>query len=137
MRGSRKEFADAIAFSTTKRSVDLTFKVASYGLGLDPGIQINVRRALAFRRAYTSSNDIKNMIDDIFKRYEEEGSPAIIKMDDDSYEDLRHKQVAGYPATKHRATIRRQCKPRGPVGHLLESVHMQAARMDDEGAIWQ
>ena len=65
------------------------------------------------------------------------GNPAIIKMNDGSYDDLRHKQVAGEPATKHRATIRRQCKPRGPVGHLLESVHMQAASMDGEGTIWQ
>ena len=48
VRGLRKEFADAIAFSPTKRSVDFTFAVASYGPGLDPDIQIYVSGVLAF-----------------------------------------------------------------------------------------
>ena len=50
---------------------------------------------------------------------------------------MRRKEIAGEPATQDRALIRRQCKPRGPIGHLLDTIHMQAASMDEESPIWQ
>ena len=46
-------------------------------------------------------------------------------------EQLRNKKVAGDPATTERAEIRNQCSPKGPVGFLLESLHLQAASMDE------
>ena len=48
LRGLRREFVDAIAYTTAKRSVDLTFNVASYGPDLDPDVQISIRRAQAY-----------------------------------------------------------------------------------------
>ena len=47
-------------------------------------------------------------------------------MDD---EQLSNKKVAGDPATAERAEIRNQCVPTGPVGFLLESLHLQAAHV--------
>ena len=44
---------------------------------------------------------------------------------------LEAKKVAGGPATADRAEIRNQCSPKGPVGFLLESLHLQAATMDE------
>ena len=45
LRGLRKEFVNAIDYTTTRRSVDLTFNAASYGTDRDPDAQIFVRRA--------------------------------------------------------------------------------------------
>ena len=71
------------------------------------------------------------------KMYEEKGDPAIIRDGDLEEDGLKAKQVAGEPASRQRAWVRKQCKPRGPIGHLLESIHMQAASIDDEGTVWQ
>ena len=48
-----------------------------------------------------------------------------------SDEILEEKKLGGDPATKERAMLRKQCKPEGPYGLLLESVHIQAAALDE------
>ena len=45
--------------------------------------------------------------------------------------------MGGDPATAGRARVRKQCKPQGPVGLLLESIHLQAAALDEEYRILQ
>jgi len=137
LRGLRKEFVDAIAYTTIRMPVDLTFNAASYGSDLDPDVQIFVRRAQAYRRAYTASEGNEKLIKGIMEMYEEEGNPAIIREGDLEEDGLKEKQIAGEPASKQRAWVRKHCKPRGPIGHLLESIHMQAASIDDEGTVWQ
>ena len=74
---------------------------------------------------------------DIMRMYEEEGDPVILKEGDLNEDGLKEKLIAGEQASKQRAWVRRQCKPRGPIGHLLESIHMRAAFIDDEGTVWQ
>ena len=71
------------------------------------------------------------------RMYEEEGNPATLRDGDLKDDGLKAKQIAGEPASKQRAWVRRQCRPRGPVGHLLESIHMQAVSIDEEGTVWQ
>ena len=73
---------DAIAFTTTRRSVDLTLNAASYGSDLDPDVQIFVRRAQAYRRAYRASEGNEKLMKGIMAMYEEEGNPAIIREGD-------------------------------------------------------
>ena len=45
--------------------------------------------------------------------------------------------MAGDTATSERAKVRNQCKPKPPIGLLLESVHMQAATLNDNLTIQQ
>ena len=47
------------------------------------------------------------------------------------------KQDGGDPATKARAALRKKCKPMGPIGLLLEAIHLQAASMDGSWTIRQ
>ena len=50
LRTPRTSISKTIAYTTSQRSADLTFAVASYGPDLDPDIHIFSRRAVAFRR---------------------------------------------------------------------------------------
>ena len=52
-------------------------------------------------------------------------------------DQLRNKELAGDPATAERAKVRNQCKPKGPTGFLLESIHMQAATLNENLTIQQ
>ena len=71
LRELRNKFVDAIAFTTAKRSLDLTVRIASYGTDLGPDVQIYIRRAQAYRRAYTESGDNEELIKDILRMYEQ------------------------------------------------------------------
>ena len=58
----RTAFANALAFSTCKRSVDLPFSVASYGEDLEPDIEIVNRRASVFRRGINKNNETARLL---------------------------------------------------------------------------
>ena len=45
--------------------------------------------------------------------------------------DQQPKDEGGDPGTKARAKLRNQCKPQGPCGLLLESIHLQSASLDE------
>ena len=75
------------------------------------------------------------MIQDIFNKYKDDGRPAICEDGNDM--KLNSKILAGEPTSKTRATLRSQCNPQGPVGYMLESVHLQAAMMDTSYKIHQ
>ena len=52
-------------------------------------------------------------------------------------EELRLRMPAGDPTTKQRMEMRKQCKPKGPMGYLLESIYLQAASMNEKFVIKQ
>ena len=75
----------------------------------------------------------QEIIRDILRYYAAGGDPGIIK----DGEDITRKEFAGEPMTAERSKVRSQCKPQGPVGHLLEAIHMQGACLDREMKIHQ
>lgn len=88
-------------------------------------ICIYIRRVLAFRRAHEDGDAKKKepgITDDIKKKHEV----------------LRRKDSADEPGSSGRTRLRKQCDPQGPVGYLLESVHLQASAAEkDTRTIWQ
>ena len=73
------------------------------------------------------------MIDEHFGWYEAEGHPGVYKGDD----DLAGAVLATEAGTGVRMEMRRQGEAKGPVGLLLEAMHLQAARVDRELAVHQ
>ena len=100
---------------------------------LDPDVEICKRRVTALRRCYHRNDDDAAMIQDIYEKYKGENEPATKH----TKEDLRGKDVLGPPASKERASLRKQCRPHGPVGLLLETMHLQTAAMTDKFIIKQ
>ena len=95
--------------------------------GLGPDIEVVRRRVVGIRRALVVHEKAEKMIKDIFNYYVEQGHPGICRCYDDP--NLKSKMPAGEPTSKIRAELRSQCKTRGPIGYMLESIHMQAAAM--------
>lgn len=122
-----------MTYITKQRSVDLTFAVASQGEGLGPAVYITTKRLTAFRRARNKGTH-RSIIDKILierRRRKEPGKEEGLAADDLD-EGLKRKVIAGEPASPERAKVRRQCKPYGPIGLLLESIHMNTAVLDEE-----
>ena len=63
-------------------------------------------------------------------KYGEKGEPGTYQ----GKEHLRWKAQAGEPTTKE-SRLRRQCNPHGPIGLLLESIHLQASSLDEKGHV--
>ena len=135
MRGFRAATATCLTYNTSRRSTDLTFAMCSRGGDLDPDIEVVRRRVAGFRRAMVVQDKAENMVKDIIKCYAEKGHPGICRGHDDP--NLKNKQPAGEPTSKIRAEVRSQCKTRGPIGYMLESMHMQAAAMDENYEVHQ
>ena len=133
LRTLRTSIAKCLTFTTSQRSADLTFATASAGPDLDPDVSIFSRRAVAFRRFMSRGEGNVRMMEAILQRYRQLGEPGI-HVDE---EQLRNKQDGGDPGTKGRAKVRGQCKPKGPCGYLLESIHLQAATLDGKYRIKQ
>ena len=159
----RTRLTKTLAYTTEQRSADLTFASCSGGPDLDPDIQILARRAIAFRRFFTRRADQQEQEDisrghqllgdskskhvgwqgsvirngklarTIFRKYQERNEPGVFREEDDK----KPKVDGGDPATKARSAIRRGCKPMGPIGLLLESIHLQAASLDPSWRIVQ
>ena len=118
---------DTLTYTTTRRSADLTFAVAANGSEVDPDIAIFKNRVLGMRRARVVCKENKSMIDRIMERYLEMKEPGIFAYRKSKWESLEDKEEAGEPMSKQRAKVRRQCKPKGAIGYLLESVHLNQA----------
>ena len=69
----RSSIADLLTFSTTRRSVDLTYAMASYGKDVDPDVEIASRRAMTFRRMMHKQNDTSRKMKKVIAMYLEEG----------------------------------------------------------------
>ena len=70
-----------------------------------------------------------NNVEAIMKKYKEVLEAGIHRDE----EQLRHKEVGGDPATAGRSRVRKQCKPQGPCGLLLEPIHLPSATLDEKG----
>ena len=129
----RGTIANVITFTTKIRAVDLTYAVTAEKGDLDPDVEICRRRVTALRRCYHGNDEDAAMIQDIYEKYKEKEEPATKH----KKEDLLGKDVFGPPASKERASLRKQCRPHGPVGLLLETMHLQTAAMTDKFIIKQ
>ena len=133
LRTLRTAVTRTLTYTTDQRSSDLTFATASHGPDLDPEMSIFARRAMAVRRFFNKSKANAEKVKCILAVYRSKGEPGMHQHD----EQLRDKALAGDPATAERAKVRNQCKPKGPIGFLLESIHMQAATLNDNLTIQQ
>ena len=66
------------------------------------------------------------MVDDVLRLYRAKGGPGT-KVEE---EDLKAKEVAAEPGSAERGNKRKECDPKGPIGLLLESLHLHAAALD-------
>ena len=133
IRQPRASIADAITYTTVRRSPDLVFATNSMGTDIDPDIAIHTQRVVAMRRAIVKDKDMEAVIKDIMRMYALKGGPGIYSGD----ENLAAKQLAGEPGSRTRAQVRAQCDPQGPIGHVLESMHMHAAAVNSRMEIVQ
>ena len=69
----------------------------------------------------------------IYRMYRERDEPGVYKQGDKE----KPKAEGGGPTSKARAALRKRCKPFGPMGLLLESIHLQAASLDPSWKIVQ
>ena len=63
-----------------------------------------------------------------FEGYQARNQPGIHKARDDEQPE----EVGGDPTMRQRAKLRKWCRPMGPIGLLLESVHLQSASIDSQ-----
>ena len=77
------------------------------------------------------------MIDEIMKGYLAKVEPGIFEYSKAEGDAPKEKEQSGEPMSKQRAKLRRQCKPKGPIGFLLETVHINQAKIDMQFNIWQ
>ena len=68
-RTLRTSISKTIAYTTSQRSADLTFAVASYGPDLDPDVHIFSRRAVVFRRYITRNEEHAKNMKETFEAY--------------------------------------------------------------------
>ena len=125
--------ANALTYTTKRRSVDLTFAIASGKTDLDPDVEVYARRVVLMRRVIGGDKDMKRMADEIMQEYARKGESGIYKGD----RQLSEKVVGGSPTTPQRSNLRKQCNPQGPVGVLLETIHLQASTLDKDYSIKQ
>ena len=132
MRTFRSEVADAAAYTTKRRSLDLTFTTSSHGTDIDPEIEVYVRRVTSFKRAIVISDFNGKMIDTILGIYREKHEPGTMTDPSSNLEALAQKHFAEEPGSSQRGKMRKQCNPKGPVGYLLETLHLNASVLDEE-----
>ena len=70
---------------------------------------------------------------EIYQLYKQRGEPGIFQPQD----ELGPRMVGGDPATPARSELRKMCKPMGPIGLLLEAVHLQSSSVDPSWRIRQ
>lgn len=126
MKSLRSAFADGIAYKTSRRSIDLVFSMASHGTDIDPDIEVVTKRCVAFRRLHENNGELAKLSKEIMALYKFKGELGVYD-EEIGEEMLAMLLAAGPPGTKERMLLRRKCSPKRPVGHLLESAHMQAA----------
>ena len=125
--------ADLTTFTTTKRSIEMTFATATEAQHMDPDIEAATRRFMAFRRHATKENELgrttrQNLKD--YQRINAAGCGTENKV-------LANKILGGLPKSKERMALRRECQAFGPVGYMLKPAHLQGAQIDGEGRLKQ
>ena len=137
LRKLQTTIVDTLTYNTSRRSVDLTFAAASHGNEVDPDVAIFKNRVLGLRRAKAMGGENERIIESIMEQYGKQKEPGIMEYSKETYEALKYKEDAGEPMSRSRSKIRKQCKPKGAVGYLLESVHLNCASMDRGFNMWQ
>ena len=107
----RTSVANLLTASTTQRSLNLTFSLASYGDDLDPGTGVAYRRVAAYRRTATKDNDTAKMMKENLTMYCDQKAAGT----HGGTEDLSSKELGGPPMLRKRSFLRRQFKVCGPV----------------------
>ena len=126
--------ADLTAYTTSRRSLEMTFDVAaSEGQDPDPDIESVCRRVMCFRRNATKVNETGRLTMENLNLYCEAGARGTVGEEG----DLEDKEIGGMPTARKRMELRRQCEAEGPVGYLIESAHINAARIDQKGMMRQ
>ena len=69
---------DTLTLTTSRRSVDLTFAVASHGTDVDPDVAIFKNRVLGVRRARITVEANANIVDEIMELYVKQKEPGIM-----------------------------------------------------------
>lgn len=133
LRTLATSISKTIAYTTSQRSADLTFAVASYGPDLDPDIHILSRGATAFRRYVTRNEENASKMKEIFEAYARKKEPGVYIRE----EQLEQQKLGGALVTVERAEARGECKPMGPCDYLLESIHLQEAPLTEKHVIRQ
>ena len=133
MRAFRTATAACLTFSTAQKATDLTFAAATRGTDVDPDVNVVCKRIKALRRSMAKDEEIKAMAHEIMEKYREMHEPGCYTTAD----ELKEKPLAGAPCTPERARLKKQCRPQGPIGLLLESIHLQAATIDRDFNIHQ
>ena len=126
--------ADVTTFTTTRRSLELTFAIAaSERCDPDPDLEATCRRIIAFRRHATKANETGRLA----RRNLEDYCNAKAKGTNQEGEALQKKTLGGTPPSKSRMELRPQCQSHGPVGLMLETAHINAGKVDKKGLLRQ
>ena len=70
----RSKFTNALTYTTTQRSVDLTSAAASKGSDVDPEVEVLTRRVKSLKRAIVRNKKDENKIKKIMELYKEKGA---------------------------------------------------------------
>ena len=114
----RTSIADLLTASAKRRSLDLTFSLASYGDDLDPDVEIAYRRIAAYRRNATKDNETARLMRENVRFYNDRKAAGTHA----STDDLSSKTLGGPPKSKQRMFLRRQCSVFGPVVYFSADI---------------
>lgn len=127
------EIKQAISTSSTHKSTDFTFTVASYGKDLDLESIILCRRTMLLRRMTAKKPMLMDKFNGIIKEY--------IDMDYVGTDSGRIHEgralAAPMPGQPCRQAWKPLFRPQGPIGLLLAQVHEKAAAIDEHWTIHQ
>ena len=59
------------------------------------------------------------------EQYSRNKEPGIMEHSKEKVEKLKDKEDGGEPMSREKALVRKQCKPKGVIGYLLESIHLK------------
>ena len=120
MRTFRSEVVNAAAYTTKRRSLDLTYAISSHGADIDPEIEVYVRRVSSFKRAMVTSSGKGKIIDTILEIYQDSKEPGTMTGPSSKQETLAQHVIAEEPGYSQRIKSAKSVQPEGtgrlPVG---------------------
>ncbi len=119
----------ALTINASRKDVDWTFTVASFGSDLDPVVQTLTRRCMALRRAIAKKPHMRGKYQGIYEAYRRCNSAATLQ-DDYTTSQLSNLKPAPHPTMDSRSIWKQGVKPRGPIGLLLQSIHYLGAALN-------
>ena len=126
MRTFRAAVADCLTHGNGHASQDLAFALGSHGSDLDPLVESIALRASRFRHAVAVDQRAREDLQEIYELYAEKQQRGGIYTGQEELQRLRPAPMPGEPG---RQQWRGDCDPCGPVGFLLEALHMAGAAL--------